>query len=116
MGSEKIQKKLKGTLNAINTAPLTWSHKEKFKPLEGEKGVWEIKIKPHRIACIWHPNKPLNLIGFYYCKKDGQKWKQKDINAMRIAKEQLYNKLLKKLEADKNGWNKQLQTARRRKI
>src|SRR6056297_2734418 len=92
MGSIGIQKKLKSTLRAIDSAPLTWSHKEKFKPLEGEKRVWEIKIKPHRIACIWYPHKPLNLIGFYYCKKGGQKWQQKDINAMRIAKEQLYNK------------------------
>jgi len=77
---ERANRKLIAVLNAINTDPLRYSHDEKFKHLEGD--VWEIKVKPLRIACIWDP-KPIRLIGVYAMIKKTWKWSKQDLQNMR---------------------------------
>jgi hypothetical protein len=72
--------KLTAVLRAIDTAPLTYSHPEKFKRLEA--GVWEIEIGRIRIACIWDP-RPLNLIAVYGFQKKSDRWPERHLLNMR---------------------------------
>ena len=78
--NERNLDKLVAVLQAINTRPLTYSHYEKFKRLE--RGVWEIKIKQIRLACVWDP-KPLHLIAVYGFNKKTDRWPRQHLENMR---------------------------------
>ena len=79
-GNQRNLDKLLAVLSAIDTEPLTYSHREKFKRLE--KGVWEIKIGQIRVACVWDP-KPLNLIAVYGFNKKADRWPKRHLENMR---------------------------------
>ncbi|ORC35745.1 hypothetical protein B4O97_08900 [Marispirochaeta aestuarii] len=105
-GNEKYRKKLISVLNAINSNPMFYSHPEKFKPVEDD--VWEIKIKPYRIACIWD-SKPYNLVAVYGFKKDKRKWPKKDLENMRRQKTLYCNSRSKRIEGVYYGRNKRIE-------
>ncbi len=100
------QKKLTSILKAISSNPLMYSHRQKFKHLEGD--VWEIKIKQIRIACVWD-KKPINLIAIYGFNKKRDDWSPKDLNNMRTQRLKYYSITKKKLEGAVNGRIKQIQ-------
>ena len=98
--SKKKTDQLVAVLNAINTDPLNFSHREKFKRLE--PGVWEIKIKQIRLACVWDP-KPLNLVAIYGFDKKADKWPDRHLKNMRRQKDLYFQARQKRIEEDYYG-------------
>jgi len=70
-------KKIVRVLDAINTNPMTYTHPEKFKPLEGK--IWEIKQHEIRIACYWQIRGEL-LVGIYGLRKKVNKWPKNEMD------------------------------------